>query len=378
MTLRRALALATALVIAGCQAALAPSNPATPPGASEAVRSAEPGPTARPGPTLTPTAIPELLGLTFDDSGPIIRPEDGPEGARYALPAAGARDRDGTYHLLIIWFGDEESDDPPVVTSATSTNTRTWKVGKTPIAVAPGLLTTRPGPIPAALLQLDDGSWQLFGWAAETTNEYAYGTWRSSAAKPGGPWTLDQDVVLDPGRPGAWDSQTAAIGSVQRTANGFAAWYEGQPPGRTARGDLGYATSTDGLIWRKFNDTSTSSAAVFESDPAIPRGICGAGTAQAVYQPQVELAQRGGYLAAFGGFAPAGEQMDVFGGVSEDGAHWTCGTPEPLLTFAGVPNSQGIHSLASFPLGDGRMALLVESLHDRHSEIWLATVRLLD
>jgi hypothetical protein len=105
----------------------------------------------------------------------------------------------------------------------------------------------------------------------------------------------------------------------------------------------------------------------------VKRGICGGGTSQAVFQPQVEVV-RDGYAMVFGGFGASVDRMDVFGAVSSDGVRWTCGTPEALLRTSGIPNSQGIHSLASFPLGDGRIGLVVESLGEDHSDLWLATV----
>jgi hypothetical protein len=182
--------------------------------------------------------------------------------------------------------------------------------------------------------------------------------------------------VLVPGAGGTWDSQTASISSVQPTASGFAAWYEGSPPGFSLRGDLGLATS-DGLAWQKHDDPATTSTGFAASDPVVRRGICGIGTSLAVFQPQVELAPDG-YAMVFGGFGRSREQMDLFGAVSGDGISWTCGTPEALLRPSGIPDSQGIHTIASFPMGDERYGLLIESLGEAHSDIWFATVRLLD
>src|SRR5262245_17645458 len=150
-----------AIVCAACAPAAAPSAPNGSPAAAD--------PTSSPfdAPSATPTQAPirELLGLTLDHSGPIIRPEDGPDGAQYALPATGARDRDGTYHLVVAWFHD--GGELPDVSLASSTDTKTWRVSKAPLLKDLHIITTRPGPIPAALVQLDDGTWQMYGWAAE-------------------------------------------------------------------------------------------------------------------------------------------------------------------------------------------------------------------
>lgn len=366
-------ALVLPLLVTACSA-----SPTMPPATNGGVGSADPGPSSDPAASasVAPTRTPELLRLALDDAGPIIRPEDGPDWARFALPAAATRTQDGTYVVVVVWFG--EADDAVQIGFATSTDTRTWAVGPKPILTEIGATWPNPGPIPSALVELGDGTWQLYGWAAESSNTSFFASWRASAPKLEGPWKLDGEGILGPGRPGTWDSQTAAIGSVQRTDTGYAAWFEGSPPGASIRGDLGLATSADGLAWHKFDDPATTTASLAESDPVIPRGLCGAGTAQAVFQPQVEIGRAGGYLAAFGGFAASREQMDVFGAVSVDGIHWTCGSPEALLTRGGIPNSQGIHTIASMPLGDGRVALLVESLGDGRSDIWLATITQLD
>jgi hypothetical protein len=46
----------------------------------------------------------------------------------------------------------------------------------------------------------------------------------------------------------------------------------------------------------------------------------------------------------------------------------------PILETADIPGSQGIHTIASLRLDDGTIALIVESLGDKHSDLWLATM----
>jgi hypothetical protein len=201
--LGRGLALLLALLVAACQRATpsVPSAPSTDASPDAAETSAGSGgvPSASDG-RVAATAIPELLALTLDDAGPIITPEDGPDWARYSLPAAATRARDGTYVLVIVWFG-ESDDQPPAITVATSSDTRAWNVRTEPILDHVGVGSARPGPIPAALVQLDHG-WQMYGWAADATQPTYFASWRASAPDLDGPWTLDQDRILAPGRPG--------------------------------------------------------------------------------------------------------------------------------------------------------------------------------
>lgn len=361
---------AIAALLAGCQAA--PSGSAALPASGAA--------TSPIGPAASQTSVPKptldmgpAVRLTLDTSGPIVASTDGIAGHPYANPAAAARDRNGGYVLFIVWFGDAPDDQ--VVTVARSTDGHAWRLGKTPIYTDLGMHLAHPGPgpIPAAAVQLDDGSWQLYGWAAHAETPQSFSSWRASAPKPEGPWTLDAPVVLSPGPSSAWDGQTAAVGAVQHMAAGYAMWYEGQGPGSGVRGDIGYATSADGLTWRKLDDPTTTNTPLGASDPVIHRGVCGPGTLLAVYQPEVQAAP-GGFLGAVGAYGSTGSDFAVYGLTSPDGKTWRCGSTSPILKTADIPGSQGIHTLASMSRDDGTVALLVESLGDKHSDIWLATL----
>jgi hypothetical protein len=277
--------------------------------------------------------------------------------------------------VVVVWFPADNG--PSVRTLARSEDGRSWKIDKTPVLNDLGVGGSDPGPIPAALLDAGDEGWQMYGWADDPLRSPHFDTWRASASRVAGPWTLDGPHVIETGRPGTWDSQTAGVRSVLRTETGFAAWYEGSPPGSTVRGNIGYASSSDGLAWEKYDDPSTTTAALAQSDPVLRTGICGHDTSVALFQPHVE---RDGdrFDMVFGGFGRSREQMDLFGAISTDGIDWTCGTPEALLKTSDIPGSEGIHTFASFPLDAGRMGLLVESLGPGYSDIWLATVEPVD
>ena len=369
----RACVLIAALLVFGCDAGPGLTTAPTPGGTAL-------GPPGSLGePTTAPTTAPaasnpslDRFRLTLDTRGPVIGHDDGPRNTAYALPAAAARARDGTFVLLVVWFPIDNG--PPVRTVARSDDGRAWTIDKTPILTDLGVGGTEPGPIPTALLQLDDGSWQLYGWADDPARSPHFTSWRARAKRLGGPWTLDGAHVLDTGQPGSWDSQTAGIRSVVRTGDELGAWYEGSPPGSSLRGNIGYAISTDdGQTWQKYDDPATTSADLVDSDPALRTGVCGGGTSFALFQPHVEHAPNG-FEMVFGGFGRSRSQMDLFAATSLDGAHWTCGSPDALLRASGIPGSEGIHTFSAFLLGDGRMGLLIESLGEGHSDIWFATV----
>jgi hypothetical protein len=351
--------LLLAILIAGCTT----SGSGTPPvSGAPAPATSSSGPAASLPPTASPTATIALgpaMRLTLDTSGPMIASDAGPKDHHWVLPATAARDKDGGFVLFVVWFGDAPGDQ--IVTVARSTDGRDWQIGIDPILSDLGMDLVRPMAIPSAALQLDDGSWLLYGWAAHASSPATFTSWRASAPKPEGPWKLDQAVVLDHGPSGSWDSQLAAAGAVRRDGAGYAMWYEGQGPGNSARGEIGYATSPDGLAWQK------------ATDPVIRHDVCGAGTSVAITQPQVE-AWSGGLAGVIGGMGAGQDRMDAYGVTSVDGRSWICGSAMPLVRGEDIPGGQGIHTIASVPLDGDRFELIIESLAGNRSELWSAAV----
>ena len=275
------------------------------------------------------------------------------------MPAAVAVDADGSLVAFLVWFGSALGDQ--VVTVARSTDGRTWSIDPTPIDIDLGVALAPPGAVPAAALRDTDGTWLLYGWAARTADRSSFESWRATAARPEGPWTVaaGEDRVLPHGPTGAWDDQTAAVSAILPDGTGLEMWYEGQTSGRSVRGGIGHASSTDGVTW------------VRQDDPVLGPGGCGQATSAASLGPQV-WARGDGYLMLFAGSSGPSDKPDVLGATSDDGIHWSC-TGRILLSAADIPGSQGIESIQGTTL-DGAPALLVESLTDHGSEIWLATV----
>ncbi len=287
------------------------------------------------------------------------------------MPAAGTRAADGTLVLVTVWFG--AGNEPPAITISTSADGTTWDVGMDHILQGLAIGFDDPGPIPSAIVQLEDGSWQLYGWASANATGSAFLTWRTSAPSLDGPWVLDGDGLLEAGPALDWDSFQAAAGSVLRTDDGYAMWFEGELPGSSVRGDIGLATSADGLAWTKQDDPATTTAPFAASDPVLSPGTCGTATATAVEQPQVERVGDG-YVGLFGGFGQSGGAMDIFGAVSDDGRTWKCGTPEAIVPSSALGAGEGIHTIATIPLADGRVGLIAERIVTDHSELWWADV----
>lgn len=88
----------------------------------------------------------------------------------------------------------------------------------------------------------------------------------------GGSWigemtATDGGPVLDVGPPGSWEGLHVGYPSVRWTGSGFEMWYSGStdPPVYPVwPTDIGYATSSDGVIWTKWS-----------ANPVLPRGPFG-------------------------------------------------------------------------------------------------------
>ena len=299
------------------------------------------------------------MTLTVVGDGPVITRADGPPAHAAVMPGTTAVGADGMILAFLVWFGDAPGSQ--VVAVARSLDGRSWEVGHDPLYTTLDLGFDAPGPVPAAALQEADGRWTLFGWGAVAARRTSFFSWRATAPAVDGPWSVapGEDRVLGPGERGTWDDETAAIGAVVRDGDGLAAWYEGQRAGRVIRGGIGYATSPDGVTWSR------------DPEPVVAPGQCGPGTGLAALEPQV-WRREGGYLMLFAGYAEVSARGSVFAATSPDGRTWSC-TGEVLLGATDIPGSEGIHTIQGVTVG-GQPALLVESLRDRGSELWLVSV----
>ena len=358
---RRWPALVLIAAVAACQASS--SSPAGGTGAAPtATPSSTPATSSREQtapPSFGPLATGPALSLAVVGDEPVLVRGAGPPDHDAVLPGAAAVDRDGTIVAFLTWFADAPGDQ--VVTVGRSVDGITWMLDPDPIYTDLGLGLAPPGPIPAAAFQGPDGSWTLFGWGADPIRRTSFFSWRATAPAPEGPWAIGpgEDRVLPPGPAAAWDDETAAVASVLPDGDGFAMWYEGQRPGRAIRGGIGYAASPEGIAWTR------------DPEPIIAPGQCGPGTAQAVLEPQV-WQRSDGYLMLFSGYAEAATRPSIFAASSLDGRTWSC-TGQALLDSTDIPGSEGIHTIQGVTVA-GEPALLVESLHDRGSELWLVSV----
>ena len=261
---------------------------------------------------------------------------------------------DLTYHAFLVGFGDEIGDQRPFY--ATSSDGVTWAVADGDPLERIGLELAAPGPIPTSVLIETDGSWTMYIWGrSDPAGVQAASVWRATATAASGPWVADPAPVLTPGVDG-WDSRDVDFPSVVRTADGYLMAYSGVTDGEIVH--IGLATSTDGIAWTKL------------PEPIISPGHCGDFDDRSITIPRL-IGTDVGYLIVYLAFATDSNDAAVGLSASADGLTWACASPTPLLERSDVPGSQGIHTIA-LAEGMGRPQLLVESLVEGGSELWLA------
>lgn len=147
---------------------------------------------------------------------------------------------------------------------------------------------------PNSVLTLDDGSFRMYysGGADFSGSEYQYLGMASSRdgiywKKHNDPATKerpfsDSDPVLKTGNMGEWDSQQVWTCFVQRDSSGYEMYYGGNSFIDNVRiMSAGYATSDDGLLWKKFHRNP-----VFEIDKSLitSQGISEKDIVEIVYE----------------------------------------------------------------------------------------------
>lgn len=100
-------------------------------------------------------------------------------------------------------------------------------------------------PIGGSMHVEEDGTWvhYFFTWNKGLGRSVNY-IGRATAPDPLGPWTADEDYVLEPGETGAWDAEGVRRPFVIKNEDGYVMYYVGYHNGRSM---IGRATSPNGI-----------------------------------------------------------------------------------------------------------------------------------
>ncbi|MBM3235841.1 hypothetical protein FJZ31_06035 [Candidatus Poribacteria bacterium] len=166
-------------------------------------------------------------------------------------------------------------------------------------------------------------------------------------------WDRQSSPVIQRGPAGEWDSDLIAPSAVIKEGNTFKMWFDGSmgnfPSPRTAM--VGYATSTDGIHWTKYNDPATTAPPFQFSDPVLQTGAPGAFDAPNIHTPSV-LKTASGYEMWYTGYGDLGQ---IGYATSKDGIHWTKYSGNPVLRVPGAVASEFMAPSVILDAGQYRM-----------------------
>ncbi len=146
-------------------------------------------------------------------------------------------------------------------------------------------------------------------------------------------WTRENDgnPVLDPGPSGAWDDGIVGFSKVFYHEDMYHMWY-GAGRGQNLQ-RIGYATSTDGINWIKYDDPATTTTLYAESDPVLVPGQSGEWDDAVVSCPYVLIIDSTFHMWYGGSTDPGLYSASIGHATSADGIHWFKDTlNNPVLT----------------------------------------------
>jgi beta-1,2-mannobiose phosphorylase / 1,2-beta-oligomannan phosphorylase len=150
----------------------------------------------------------------------------------------------------------------------------------------------------------EDTTYKMWYTGTDAANIGRVGT---ATSNDGIAWTKHGgNPVLSVGAAGSWDSSFVGMTSVVKVDGVYKMWYRG---GSATGGGIGYAISSDGLVWSKY-----------AGNPVIAGGSGGWDTTP--YHPEV-IFDGTGYHMWYSGCNPAEDLCQEGYATSPDGTHWT-------------------------------------------------------
>ena len=145
-------------------------------------------------------------------------------------------------------------------------------------------------------------------------------------------WKRHPTPVLDRGSTGDWDSNILGPGAVVKESEAYKMWYwggRGNWPGSEIQ--IGLATSTDGIHWVKYDDPATIGTPFSNSDPVLKIGSFDEWDSLRVWTPAI-LKTTTGYQMWYAGRPEASLSSQLVGyAISMDGIKWEKSPDNPII-----------------------------------------------
>lgn len=167
-----------------------------------------------------------------------------------------------------------------------------------------------------------------YGAGAVPATKIGYAT-----SRDGIKWSRHPQPVLELGPAGDWDDSYIFPGTIIKEDGVYKMWYSGST-GSFGSNDhvarVGFATSSDGITWVKFDNSATTDAPFSSSDAKIGVGKSGSWDAQRAWGPCV-LPKDSGYEMWYSGAILAITEQWIGYALSTNGTSWKKWTGNPML-----------------------------------------------
>lgn len=143
----------------------------------------------------------------------------------------------------------------------------------------------------------------------------------------------ESDPVLLCGPSGSWDMESVHHPTIIHYGNTFFMWYLGRnmAPQHGALTCIGFAKSTDGIHWTKYNDPATVNPLLSESDPVMLQGNEGEWDQYLISWNNVVYTGFN-FFMWYGGKASENTNLVEIGfATSHNGIHWTKYPDNPIV-----------------------------------------------
>lgn len=274
------------------------------------------------------TPQPQSFLHVFDEAPIVSKGSYGTWDDRFTDPGAVVY-YEGVFHMFRNGFRGFPATSR--VGYVTSPDGYTWtKQGEEPVFETSDVSYAKIAMYASSALVQEDGTWVIYfyTWDSNTfPGSSVIG--RATAPAPKGPWVADSDPVLLPGSVGEWDEQQVLAPHVLQSVDGYIMYYTGTD--KAGKQQVGMATSTDGIAWTKYNDSSTADSPQLESDPVLQPAEKGSWDGSWAHQPRVIKTDENWVMFYRGTQDANGGKMALGLATSEDGIHWNKFAGNPIF-----------------------------------------------
>lgn len=326
--------------------------------------------------TVTPlpssTATPEKIQVfNLISPEPIVpHGESSDWDSRYTDPGAVIY-YDGVFHMFRNGFRAFPAKSQ--VGYVTSTDGVTWEEQNNgePIFKSEEVGYAKIAIYASSVIVEDNGVWVMYFYTWDTGSYPISNSviGRATAPSPQGPWTADKNPVLVNGSAGEWDENQVLAPHVIKNENGYIMYYSGSNV--SGKQQIGMATSSDGINWRKYNDPATSQPFA-QSDPVMQSGEAKQWDSGWAHQPRVFKTEDGWVMIYRGTKTVGGQSMAIGIATSVDGIQWERFAENPVFSHRQIKRA-GYMWFHNALLVDDVYYLFIEGDINQTTHIYLAS-----